>query len=70
MDAGGDLGSAAKGSAICLEVAGSGQVSCRFIHSLLFLTMFSSPDCLSFGYTMVRRRSSLGHIFCMQIPLA
>ena len=30
MDAGGDLGSAAKGSAICLEVAGSGPVSCRF----------------------------------------
>ena len=27
-------------------------------------------DCLSIGYTMVRRRSSLGHIFCMQIPPA
>ena len=30
MDAGGDLGSAVKGSAIDLEVAGSGPVSCRF----------------------------------------
>ena len=31
MDAGGDHGSAAKGSAIDLEVAGSGPVSCRFL---------------------------------------
>ena len=30
MDAGGDLGLAAKGSAIDLEVAGSGPVSCSF----------------------------------------
>ena len=30
MDAGGDLGSAAKGSAIDLEFAGSGPVSCHF----------------------------------------
>ena len=30
MDAGGDLGSAAKGSTVGLEVAGSGPVSCRF----------------------------------------
>ena len=30
MDDGGDLGSAAKGSAIDLEVASSGLVSCRF----------------------------------------
>ena len=29
MDAGGDHGSAAKGLAIALEVAGSGPVSCR-----------------------------------------
>ena len=30
MNAGGDLGSAAKGSAISLKVAGSSPVSCRF----------------------------------------
>ena len=30
MDAGGNLGSAAKGSTIGLEAAGSGPVSCRF----------------------------------------
>ena len=30
IDAGGNLGSAAKGSAIGLEVAGSGLVSCHF----------------------------------------
>ena len=30
MDAGGDLGSAAKGSAISLEVANSSLISCRF----------------------------------------
>ena len=30
MDAGGNLDSAAKGLAICLEVAGSGLVSCHF----------------------------------------
>ena len=47
MDDGGDLGSAAKGSAIDLEIAGSGPVSCRFFHSLLFLTMRSSLACLS-----------------------
>ena len=34
MDDGGDLGSAAKGSAIDLEVAGSGLVSCRFFSFL------------------------------------
>ena len=38
MDAGGDLGSAAKGLAIGLEVAGSGPVSCRF-----FIPFFSLP---------------------------
>ena len=59
MDAGGDLGSAAKGSAIGLEAAGSGPVGCRFSHSLLFLTMCSSLACLSFGYTMVLKPSSL-----------
>ena len=37
MDAGGDLGSAAKGSAIDLEVAGSGPISCRFFIPFSFL---------------------------------
>ena len=41
MDAARDLGSAAKGSAIDLEVAGSGLVN-----SLLFLTMCRSLACL------------------------
>ena len=30
MDAGGDLGSAAKGLTIALEVASSGSISCHF----------------------------------------
>ena len=47
MDAGGDHGSAAKGLAIDLEVAGSGLVSCHF-RSLLFL-ICSSLACLSFA---------------------
>ena len=38
IDAGSDLGSAAKGSAIGLGVAGSGPVSCRF-----FFPFFSLP---------------------------
>ena len=38
MDAGGDLGSAAKGSAIGLEVVGSGPVTCHF-----FIPFFSLP---------------------------
>ena len=38
MDAGDDHGSAAKGSAIDLEVAGSGPVSCRFFIPLSFLS--------------------------------
>ena len=38
MDAGGDLGSAAKGPAIGLEVDGSGPVSCCF-----FIPFFSLP---------------------------
>ena len=44
MDAGGDLGSAAKGLAIGLEAACSGLVSCRFFIPLIFLllTMCSS----------------------------
>ena len=42
MDAGGNLGSAAKESAIELEVAGSGPASCKFFHTLLFLIMCSS----------------------------
>ena len=37
MDAGGDLGSAAKESTIGLEVAGSGPVSCRFFIPFSFL---------------------------------
>ena len=36
MNAGGNLGSAAKGSAIDLEVAGSGLVSCRLFIPLIF----------------------------------
>ena len=39
MDAGGDLSSAAKGSAIGLEVAGSSPVQLPFIHSLLLFTI-------------------------------
>ena len=45
MDAGGDLGSAAKGLAIGLEVADFGPVSCHFFHSLLLLAMCSSLAC-------------------------
>ena len=37
-DAGGDLGSTAKGSAIDLEVAGSGLVSCHFFIPFSFLS--------------------------------
>ena len=62
--AGGDLGSAAKGSAVGLEVAGSGlEVAgsglgiCLFFHSLLLHAMCCSLACLSF--TMVHRPSSL-----------
>ena len=59
MDAGGDLGSAAKGSAIARSGGcwlWSGWLPC--FHSLLFLTMCNSLTCLSF-FTMVRRPSSL-----------
>ena len=38
IDAGNDFGSAAKGAAIGLEVAGSGLVSCHF-----FISFFSLP---------------------------
>ena len=41
MDAGGDLGSAAKGLAIGLEGAGSGLVSCHF-----FIIPFFSLPCV------------------------
>ena len=60
MDAGGDLSSVAKKDRlrIGLEVAGSGPVQLPFFHSLLF-TMCSYLACLSFGYTMVCRPSSL-----------
>ena len=58
-DHGQSYGSAAKGLAIGLEVAGSGLVGCRYFHSLLFLTMCSSlPACLSL-VTMVCRPPSL-----------
>ena len=43
MDAGGDLGSAAKGLAIGLEVAGSGPVSCHFF------IPFSLPGAVLYG---------------------
>ena len=46
MDAGSDHGSAAKGSAIDLEVAGSGPVGCCFSVPSSFLTMCSSLACL------------------------
>ena len=48
MDAGGELGSAAKGLAIGLEVVGSVLVQLPFFHSLLF-TMCSSLACFPFG---------------------
>ena len=48
MDTGGSLGSAAKGSAIDLEVAGSGPVSCHFFIPFSFLPCVrSSLACLS-----------------------
>ena len=49
MVAGSDHGSAAKGSAIDLEVAGFGPVSCCFSFSSSFFTMCSSLPCLSLG---------------------
>ena len=54
MDAGGDHGSAAKGLAIDLEIAGSGPVSCRFFIPSSFFTMCSSLACLSFVTTVCR----------------
>ena len=48
MDVSNGHGSAAKGSAIDLEVAGSGPVSCRFPFPPL-LTMCSSLICLLFA---------------------
>ena len=51
MDAGSDLGSAAKGLAIGLEVAGFGPVSCHFSIPFPFLPcVFSS---LSFSYRLL-----------------
>ena len=47
MVAGSGHGSAAKGSAIDLEVAGSGPVSCCFSFPSSFFTMYSSLPCLS-----------------------
>ena len=41
VDSGGDHGSAAKGSAIDLEVAGSGPVSCHFFIPFSFLPYMS-----------------------------
>ena len=45
MEAGGDLGSAANGSAIGLEVTGLGPVSCRFFIPFFF-AMCTSLACL------------------------
>ena len=53
MDAGSDHGSAAKGSAIDLEVVGSGLVSCHLFIPFSFLTICSSLVCLWFCYTCV-----------------
>ena len=49
MVAGSDHSSAAKGSAIDLEVTGSDLVSCCFSVPSYFLTMCSSLTCLSFA---------------------
>ena len=57
MDAGSDLGSAAKGSTIDLEFAGSGPVSCCVFIPIFSLPMCSSLACLSF--TILCRTSSL-----------
>ena len=57
MDAGGDLGSAAKGSAITLEVAGSDLVSCYSSPSSFF-AMCSSLSCLSFIPPYITRTSN------------
>ena len=43
-----DHGSAAKESAIDLEVTGSGPVGCHFPIPSSFLSMFSSLTCLSY----------------------
>ena len=51
MDASDYLGSAAKGSAIGLEAAGSGPVSCRFFIPLILLAMCSSLACTSYYYS-------------------
>ena len=63
VDAGEDLGSTAKRSAIGLEVAGSGLVSCHF--SIPSLSMCSSLACISF--TMVHRPSSLTMTFHLSL---
>ena len=47
MDAGSGHGSAAKGSATDLDVAGSGLVGCCFSIPSSFFTMCSSLPCLS-----------------------
>ena len=47
MDAGSDHGSATKGSAIGMEVAGSDPVSCTLSFPSSFFTMCSSLPCLS-----------------------
>ena len=47
MDAGSDLGSATKRSAIDLEVAGSGPVSCCFSFPSSFFAMCSMLPCCS-----------------------
>ena len=47
MDAGSGHGSAAKGSAIDLEVSSSGLVGCHFSSPSYFFTTCSCPLCLS-----------------------
>ena len=55
MDAGSDLGSAAKGLAIGLEVAGFGPVSCRFSIPFSFLPcVFSSLLLIQYKCTWTR----------------
>ena len=49
---GSDHGSAAKGSAIDLEFAGSGLVSCCFSFPSSYFTMCSSLPCLSNDFSV------------------
>ena len=62
MDASGNLGSAAKGSSIGLEAAGSGPVSCRFFIPLILLAMCSSLACTSYYYYSTRLLSPMQEV--------